>query len=281
MPAPGAPIRDHGGVPARDAVVKYLQITKTSFLNRSYYRFELLFDALKGIVMVLVIAAIWRAIYSDREVLGGYTLPQMVLYTCAATLISLVFNIDIAHFISQRIRRGDIAIELIRPLDYFLYCLSDHLGWAIYTLVFAAVPTCLALALLFDLRGALSANLPAAGAMTVLGFLVYYLFSHVCALSTFYTVDAWGVEFFRINLVRFFAGGFLPVSLFPEPLATISDLLPFKYMIYAPANALTGNVTGPGTGDTIAMQLLWIAVLLVIDRVAWRIVIRKVTIHGG
>ena len=198
------------------SIQRYLQITKTHFLNRSYYRFDLFFDVIRALVVVLVITEIWKELYSHRDLIGGYTHLQIVLYTCAAAVLSLLYNVDLSHYYSERLRSGDIAVEMVRPVNYFLYGFSEHLGSVLYSLVFAAIPTGVLLFFLLDLSLLTSASLLTTPLIVVLGFGVYYLFCHVLALTTFYSVDAWGIEYLRINLIRFFAGGFLPLALFPE-----------------------------------------------------------------
>ena len=92
------------------------------------------------VVVVLVITEIWGEIYSDRTDVGGYSHRQMVLYTCAAAVLSLLVNVDLSHYYSERLRSGDIAIDLFRPVNLFLYGLADHLGSVLYSLVFAVIP---------------------------------------------------------------------------------------------------------------------------------------------
>jgi ABC-2 type transport system permease protein len=263
------------------SIQRFLQITKTHFLNRSYYRFDLFFDVIRALVVVLVITEIWGEIFTGRERVGGYTYTQIVLYTCAAAALSLLYNVDLSHWFSGRLRSGDIAFEMARPMNYFVYGLAEHLGSVLYALVFAVVPTGLLLLVLFDAGSLASANLLAAPAIVVLGFGVYYLFCHVLALTTFYSVDAWGIEYMRINLIRFFAGGFLPLALFPEPLATITAYSPFPYMIYHAASALSGTMGEGMVARVVLMQVFWIVVLLVVDQLLWARIFRRVMVHGG
>src|SRR5262245_23368145 len=54
------------------SVFKHAQIANTSFLRRSYYRFELLFDALRAIVVVLVLTTDWGQVHAGQERIAGY-----------------------------------------------------------------------------------------------------------------------------------------------------------------------------------------------------------------
>ncbi|MFC2173422.1 ABC transporter permease [Acidobacteriota bacterium] len=262
-------------------VLKYLHITKMAFLRAAFYRFELLFDALKAIVMVIVFTQIWQAIYTGRDVLAGFDLSQVIVYTCAAVTLSMLFEVNIERNIGWKVRTGDFAVEFIKPVNYFFLCFFESLGIALYTLIFAALPTVLTLYLLFDLSGIVMARLFAVLPMIILGFLLYYLACHLAAMTTFWNEDVWGIVYLRTTLLRFFAGGFIPLSFFPDALAEVNNYLPFKYMIYLPASALAGKIPESSIGEIMAMQLFWCAVLLLVDQLFWGYVVRKVTVHGG
>lgn len=260
---------------------KYLQIAKTAFLARSFYRFELLFDILKAITVVLVITAIWKSIYNDTAYIEKYSYSDIVTYTCVATALTMLFNVDLSHYLSRKINSGSIAMDFIKPVNHFLYYFSEHLGSVIYSMLFGVVPAMFAFVLIFDLKADSTANLPGIFLLVTAGFLLYYMFCHLVALSTFYTIDAWGIEYFRVNMIRFFAGGFIPLSFFPESFTAINNFLPFQYMIYAPTAAIAGKLPSSGFAGAVIMQFAWIAVLFVLDQLIWKFAIKRVTVHGG
>lgn len=263
------------------SLVAHLQIAKTSFLRRSHYRFELLFESLRAVVVVLVLVAVWTQVYTGRSQIGGFTLRQLITYTCAANCLALLFNVDLAYYLSDKIRKGGITFDLIRPVNPHTYYFSDNLGGVLFTALFAVVPTFGVLAALFHIRVTHTADIIGLVVLTTLGFLVHYLFCHLLALTTFYTVDAWGIEALRITLVRFFAGGFVPLVLLPGALQTPLRLLPFPYMIFPAASAVAGTFPPSAFLPTVEAQLFWILALAALDGAAWRLVSRTVTVHGG
>jgi len=257
-------------------VLRHLHVARAAFANRSYYRFELVFEVLRALAMALVLFLVWRALYADAAEIGGYTLAQMLAYTGAATLLSLVYNVDVAHDLSDRLKTGAIASDLVRPMGLggYLFCL--HLGRAAYALAFAGLPFAIALAAL----GAFAPDrVLAATPLAIVGFLLYYAVCHVFAIGVFFTTEAWGIEYFRINLLRFFAGGIVPLSLLPEPLLTASRSMPFELIFYAPAAVAAGTLDG--VGGLLLRQLGWLAAILAFDLACWRVALRRVTIHGG
>jgi hypothetical protein len=52
-------------------------------------------------------------------------------------------------------------------------------------------------------------------------------------------------------------------------------------MIYYPARALTGQPADDSTGRVLALQVLWCVALLAANHVYGRLIVRRITIHGG
>lgn len=269
---------------APGATATYAAIARMAFSREAFYRFELLFTALRAIVFVLVLSSVWGAVYGTRPaggVLGGMTLEGVIVYTCVAASLTMIFDIHLEREIGERLRSGNLALQLLKPVNYLLYGFAEGWGTMAYTALFSGVPT---LAFLFALFGAPEVSLlqlAAAVPAVLLGFTLFFAFCHLTALTTFFTVEVWGVEALRATIVRFLAGGFLPLSFFPEPLASVAIWLPFPYMIYFPARALTGQLTTGDLVGTLVIQLSWCVALGAANLGYWKLLERRVTIYGG
>ena len=261
--------------------MKFLAIARMAFFRQAFYRFELLFNALRAVVVVVVISAVWRAVYQARPAVAGLTLDEVIFYTCTAMMLTLMYEVYLEREIGDRLRSGNLALQLLKPVNYFLYGFAEGCGTACYTAVFSVVPTFVLLLVLFRLRLPDVADLGLAILMIALGFTLFFAFCHLTALTTFFTVEAWGVEQMRFAFVRFFAGGFVPLTFFPEPLYQAALWLPFPYMIYYPTLAVTGQLSSDRLVQTLAMQSVWCMALLVANAMYWKVVVRQVTVHGG
>jgi ABC-2 type transport system permease protein len=73
----------------------------------------------------------------------------------------------------------------------------------------------------------------------------------------------------------------LPLVIFPEPLRSIAFALPWASYLQTPADIWLGHRSGAGIVTGLAVQVLWIAVLLVLCQGALGAATRKVVVQGG
>jgi len=82
-------------------------------------------------------------------------------------------------------------------------------------------------------------------------------------------------------LAIFMSGMTLPLVIFPEPLRSIALALPWASYLQTPADIWLGQRTGFGILTGLAVQALWIGVLLALCQVVLDAATRKVVVQGG
>ncbi|MEZ5229223.1 MAG: ABC-2 family transporter protein [Acidimicrobiales bacterium] len=184
--------------------------------------------------------------------------------------------------LANRIRTGDVVIDLYRPVDLQWWWLSSWLGSAAFQLVGRGLPPVLLGALLFDLTWpdpwwhwlvfAVSVVLA-----SVIGFAVRFCAS----LVTFWLMDSRGIDQMVTLVMNFFAGLLLPLNLFPSWLETVARALPFASMIQLPAEIFLGQRDGIELVGVIAQQLFWMVAMLGIGRWMLSRATYRVVIQGG
>jgi len=84
--------------------------------------------------------------------------------------------------------------------------------------------------------------------------------------------------FNRLTLVL---GGVLaPLEIFPQPLRSIAQALPFSAILYGPARTLIHFESGPFIG-LLWQQIITLALGSLILLVLYRVALRRVNINGG
>ncbi|MDH2429498.1 ABC-2 family transporter protein [Sphaerisporangium sp. TRM90804] len=258
----------------------YLTIFRYGFRRHAAYRAAAVAGAFTntvfGILRAYVLIALWQA----RPGLAGYDVADAVTF-CFLTQAFIgpmqVFGgtLDLA----QRVRSGDIALDLVRPGSLLLWSLADDLGRAAYLFLLRSIPPTLVGAVLFGIRFPAEALTWAAFALSVvIGVVVSFGLRYLVALSSCWLFDDLGVQSLSLVMTTFFSGMILPLVIFPGWLGTLARALPWAAMVQVPADVFLGKADLAGA---LAFQALWAAALLAAGALATRAARRKVVIQGG
>ncbi len=122
--------------------------------------------------------------------------------------------------VALRVRSGDVATDLQRPLDFQCYWLAQDLGRAAYHALFRGVPPFLFGALVFDV---LIPGDPlvwlAFPASVTLAVVTSFAFRFLFNLVAFWLLDYRGAGVLAMVASTFFSGQIVPIAFFPDWLA--------------------------------------------------------------
>ncbi|MET7459493.1 ABC-2 family transporter protein [Nonomuraea sp. NPDC005501] len=229
-----------------------------------------------GVLRAYILIALWQA----RPGLAGYDVSTAVTF-CFITqaFIGPMQLLGGGLTLPERIRSGDIALDLVRPAPLQLWTLAEDLGRAAQQLLVRGVAPMVAGAVLFGI------TVPAgpaqwAGFLACLtaGVVVSFAWRYLVALSVCWLADDRGVMVCSMLLTTLLSGMMVPLALFPGTLGEVVRALPWAAMAQAPADVYLGTAQ---TGPTLAFQALWAAALLGLGALATRAVRHRVVIQGG
>ncbi|MEV5570078.1 ABC-2 family transporter protein [Spirillospora sp. NPDC052269] len=230
-----------------------------------------------GVVRAAILLALWHA----RPGLGGYDATDAVTYSFLTQALIGPVQIFGGMELAQRIRSGDVAIDLHRPVDLQAWWLADDVGRALSTLLLRAVPPMLVGALLFTMRppspGEAAAFAVSAGLAVLLSFSLRYLVT----LSMFWLHDERGINAVMLVLSMFFSGMIVPLVAFPETLGNVARALPWSGLVQIPADVFLGQRTGGALLSGLAFQAAWAAGLLAAGRLLTHAATRRLEAQGG
>lgn len=261
----------------------YAEVAVRGFRRHATYRSATAAGAFTntifGFVRAYVLIALWRA----RPELGGYDVVDAVTFAfLTQTLIAPVAIFGAPLELGERIRTGDVAMDLQRPVDIQGWWLAADLGRALFALVSRGVVPLAAGALAFRL------DLPtephvwlAFTASVLLAVVVGFALRYLVALSAFWLLDDRGVHAIAGVAAMFFSGLLLPLVVFPGPLGTLARALPWAAMIQVPADVFLGAYPGGALAGALGFQAAWAAVLLALGRVVTAAARGTVVVHGG
>ncbi|MBT2213230.1 MULTISPECIES: ABC transporter permease [Actinomadura] len=230
-----------------------------------------------GFMRAYVLIALWH----ERPVLGGYDVNDAVTFCFLTQALIGPLQIFGGMDLAQRIRTGDVAIDLHRPVGLQGWWLADDLGRATGSLVLRGGPPLLAGALVFPLSWPGPAGLAAFAASVLLGALVGFGLRYVVALGMFWLHDDRGLNAVMLVMSLFFSGMTLPLVVFPGRLGDVAHALPWAAQLQVPADVFLGRHTGTDLLGALAFQAAWAAALLAAGALLTRAARRKLVIHGG
>jgi len=263
----------------------YVAVAAGGFRRYATYRVATAAGVFTNTVFGLILAYTYIALWDERPGLGGYDQSQAVTYVWVVQGLLAVVAVMGGGFedeMIERVRTGDIAIDLHRPADLQMWWLAADTGRAAFQLVGRGVLPMVFGGLVFHLALPSDAGTWAAFVVAVLlGVLVSFAIRYLVALAAFWFMDGAGVQQLTVLAGLFFSGMTLPLNVFPGVLGELARVLPWASLIQAPADVLLGERTGWALLRTYVLQAAWAAGLLALGRLVQSAATRRVVVQGG
>ena len=264
------------------AAMLHSYLLKLQLLNTLAYRFEYLSSIGRNLFFLLGSVFLWQTAYRGIDQVEGVTGSQMVTYAVVGVLMSACFTINVDTTLFRKVREGEIAIDLIRPVNLVTYWLTEDLGSSLAAITQFALPI-LAISLLF-VAPPLPADVPSLILFLpscALSYLLLWQLSTLVGLIAFWVTEFGNISAIKQTMVLTFSGRLIPLWLFPEFVGTISRYLPFQYTFQAPLEIYIGRTSASGALNIIAIQVVWVAVFTLLVNLVWRRAQRRVFVQGG
>lgn len=230
---------------------------------------------------------LWMAIYGSagQATLGGLTRQEMVVYVFMSYVAANLVMLSISRNVSQDVTKGNIAMTLIKPMDYRLSLVAQAFGTMLYHFFVPCIFVWAGLeiykAKVLGLGVTSPVNMVLFLVSVCFSFLIYVLFDFCFGMIAFFTTYIFGMQMAKDALLSFLTGQLIPLSFFPEVVQRIFDFLPFSSMVYAPVMIYLGKYSGGALAFVLARQAVWVVVLYVLGSVVWRQVTKRLIVLGG
>ncbi|MFJ3706773.1 ABC transporter permease [Streptomyces sp. NPDC090053] len=263
----------------------YAVVAAGGFRRFATYRVATAAGVFTNTVFGFILAYTYIALWDERPHLGGYDQAQALTYVWLGQALMTTMALlggGLEDELVERIRTGDIAIDLYRPVDLQLWWLAGDLGRAAFQFLGRGVAPMALGALAFHLALPTNPFVWLALLVSLLfGVIVSFAIRYLVALSAFWLMDGMGVAQMAGIAGMFFSGMVLPLNLFPGLLGEIARLLPWSVLLQVPADIALGKRTGWGLVTAYAFQLGWAVVLLGAGRLLQSAAARRVVVQGG
>ncbi|MGV9250819.1 ABC transporter permease [Streptomyces sp. NPDC003697] len=264
------------------AVRLYAAVAAGGFRRYATYRAATAAGVFTNTVFGLILVYTYLALWDVRPHLGGYGRAEAVTFVWLGQALLSTLAIGgsgVESELMERIRTGDVAIDLYRPADLQAWWLAADLGRAVFQLLGRGVVPFAFGALVFPV--ALPTDVLTWAAFlvaVVLGMLVSFALRFLVALSAFWLLDGQGVTQMAWLAGTFCSGMLLPLNVFPGALGEVVRVLPWSSLLQVPADVLLGHADPVGC---YVFQGTWAVVLLAAGRLVQSVAARRVVVQGG
>ena len=269
----------------RGGPVLHAAVATRSFRRYSTYRAATLAGIFTNSVFGLIYSYAYLALWKDNPTAGGYDAQDAVTYVWLGQALLMTIALwggGATDDLAERVRTGDVAIDLHRPVGLVGWYLASDLGRAAYHLLTRGVGPTVIGYLLFDISLPPSPLTALAFAVSlVLAVVVSFAIRFLVASTAFWLLDQSGVKVMSGAFAIFFSGMMLPLVLFPGWLGTLAVALPWASYVQVPADVWLGKHTGGDLVAALGFQAVWAVVLLAACQGALRLATRKVVVQGG
>lgn len=260
----------------------YWTLMKLSVIVQFQYRVSMYFYMIGMIAEPVIYLVVWSTIArAQGGSVGGYTPGAFAAYYIVWTLVRNMNIVFTPYGWEQRIRSGNLTIDLMRPIHVLHVDIAYFAGWKLVMITFW-IPIAAVLVLVF--RPELHPTLLQVGVFLIAiwgAYLVRTMFIEFLGLITFWTTRVGAIYELYFALELLLSGRLVPMSLMPAWAQQLAWYLPFQWTFSFPIEALTGSHTPVQLVSGLGMQALWIGLGSLLFGLMWRVSIRRYSAVGN
>lgn len=225
---------------------RYGVLASKGFSQNLQYAASHLINTVASAVFGLIYIYLWKSV-TPVEGFSDYSPLTMIHYVSLnqATLWLTQFGSRIRVRIAESVRSGNIAAELMRPMDYFSYRAAFEVGSQAYSLIFRGLP----IGLMLSAVGFYIPKSPSTWLWTFvsLGLACYIgvVMGYMVGVSSFWTTEIRTLSWVLLALEYGLGGASMPLEVLPGPVETLARLSPFPCLTFFPARIYL-ELSGPG-----------------------------------
>ncbi len=257
----------------------YPQLMRAGYRRHATYLAASLAGLFTNTVFGLLRVAVLLAVVGTTGSAAGYDAADTGTFVWLGQGLLAVVLLWPDRELAQRVRSGDIAVDLARPWNLQAALLAQDLGRAGHAVLVRLAPPVAIGALVLPFRWPENPWTVALFAVsTVLAVMISFALRFLLDLTAFWLLDNRGVASLYGGASGVLCGLTVPLAFFPETVRTALYATPFPAMLQTPIDVFgeRGSVAA-----LLAHQVLWAAVALAAGQLALARATRKLVVQGG
>lgn len=259
----------------------FAKLATLSTQTLSSFRFNIAFELVGVFLQILLLKIVWTAVYADRGIIEGVDLATLLTFLTIANLQLWVIFPETSWWLQRKIKEGKIAQDLARPVSLITQLLAHQFGSTAFfvPIALAAVPVAFFVGVLRPPASIEAGVLYVISLFLALGVVTWM--GLLMGLVAFWTFETSGIVAMYRFFNMFFAGALIPLWLFPGPLLTLAELLPFQTQAGIPVSIYIGRLQGADALRGLLIQAVWVVLLGLLVHFVYKRALRKVVVQGG
>jgi ABC-2 type transport system permease protein len=261
----------------------YLSVFIKNLKQQLMYRSEFFLKIGGNVLYIYVQICIWRALLgAGSEMAAQVSIQYMITYVIVANIIRQLSRTSFARIFDEKVRKGDIAIDFVRPINLKFYWFAEQSSENICTAIFSCVPVLIISSLVWGLIAPSSIiQLFQFGLSLIFAITLSYYIEYISGLCIFWTKDSTYSIQIVSGLKTIFSGAFIPLWFYPDWLYSIARILPFRMMSYEPIQIFLGRIGVLESWNVLALQFFWILIFYALEQFVWSFLKKEVVVNGG
>ena len=265
-----------------------------SLEERLAYRGDFILGTAMRFLPIVTQIFLWTAVFAatSRADIAGYSRNDIVAYYLL-TMLTRAFSSmpGLATGIARSVRDGSVKKYLVQPVDYVSFLLAARIAHKLVYYAVAALPFAAVFFVCRDYFPALpdAATIGAFLLSLVLSFLLGFFMEATLGMLGFWVLEVSSLVFAYMLVQYLLSGHMFPIDMLAgipsglpgTSLADVVRWLPFEYTAYFPAAVWLGKIRGAELAQSLAIEAVWVVVMIVACRIAWRRGTRRYAAFGG
>ncbi len=260
----------------------YFAVARLFFIYNLVNRVDHLTSIVFALLLAVGLSFMWETIYEQNLTGQEIALNSMFAYAILGSIFSRTQRTGMVWEMEDKLRSGDIIIELLRPTHWQLLKMAEFISVSAAQVVVIGIPV---FAISAVIMGAAPPASIAAGLVflpsVLLGLAVAFGFSYLVLVFGFKYLQIGGIESALNGLRPILTCALIPLWILPGWAETTLLSLPFPYIIFAPLSIYVGRIAGTEIAVTFAIQLGWAVALFAVGAYLTRRVSRDPILQGG
>ncbi|GEM49012.1 ABC transporter permease [Deinococcus cellulosilyticus] len=260
----------------------FWEIMVRAYQRQITYRAAAIAGLTTNLFFGFIKAAMVVAFYQNTSSLSGMDEKAAVTYTVVTQALLGFLSIFGTFDLMRTIYRGEVATDLLKPISFFGLWMARDFGQSVAQLVLRGSVILLVYGLFMDMDFPSSLMQWVCTIVSLLlGWTVWFTVRFLVNLTAFWSPDARGIARLCYAVTMFLSGLLMPLRLYPEWVQEFAAWTPFPYVLNTPMEVYTGVISGMDLLPALALQVLWLVVLLLLTQVIWNQASRRLMVLGG